>query len=451
MAIIFQHDKIATYLIENGADPNAKTVHGLTPLHYAAKKCNKTVVTLLLKNGASLSSTSKSGESVFGREKSHQPSFLGEMVSQLRDLCIDKTNITHNEVIVYPRSYKISEMREITDITPLTKQNLIGREDWIDKYFISQMYGETVLLKIIKLNNNSSSISDKFLSYVMSTKIFTCMHILPTLSPVFINSNTFGILSLYKPLPTLRQIIENINCMNNGEEKQIELPDSNKLKIIMDIASALDHLHTAPSLNNRDFNIDPDTVIYDSKNNMAYLELNGPLFFDSFELIQRNPEFVAPEILLSSNIKSIDFVKAHTYSLGALFLYIFRGRTRYGDMSALDVAKEVSKEVASNKPLHDPEFFERHEINRLLACMMNSEPTSRVPIYGLRATKVLHLIMERLEENEDFMKPATAARATLVRNKSKQAGADPSQSIAQQKQEMIRQISILSFNATDQR
>ena len=49
------------FLIENGADINAKTAHGFTPLLYAAKRGDHSIIELLAVNGADIDMKDKAG------------------------------------------------------------------------------------------------------------------------------------------------------------------------------------------------------------------------------------------------------------------------------------------------------------------------------------------------------------------------------------------------------
>ena len=54
-------ERIAKQLIERGADPNAKTLNGSTPLMYAASQHNHGVMTMLMDAGADVKATDRCG------------------------------------------------------------------------------------------------------------------------------------------------------------------------------------------------------------------------------------------------------------------------------------------------------------------------------------------------------------------------------------------------------
>jgi hypothetical protein len=61
-AAMIDHVEIALLLLENGADVNAKSNHGWTPLHYAAEQDNNVdVLHLLVENGADLEAQANNG------------------------------------------------------------------------------------------------------------------------------------------------------------------------------------------------------------------------------------------------------------------------------------------------------------------------------------------------------------------------------------------------------
>jgi ankyrin repeat protein len=55
-------NKVVSMLIEKGANVNAKTSKGVTPLHSAAAHGGKALVKLLLDNGAEINAKTKTGE-----------------------------------------------------------------------------------------------------------------------------------------------------------------------------------------------------------------------------------------------------------------------------------------------------------------------------------------------------------------------------------------------------
>lgn len=61
-AISNKRDDITKYLIEQGADVNAKDENGHTPLIYAVQKNNVEITDILLKNGADVNVKNKRGK-----------------------------------------------------------------------------------------------------------------------------------------------------------------------------------------------------------------------------------------------------------------------------------------------------------------------------------------------------------------------------------------------------
>src|SRR4051794_35089612 len=54
LAVFHRHQDVAVFLLEHGADVNAKTTAGVTPLHFAAQTANQQLVELLLAHKAKL-------------------------------------------------------------------------------------------------------------------------------------------------------------------------------------------------------------------------------------------------------------------------------------------------------------------------------------------------------------------------------------------------------------
>lgn len=59
--IFLGYEKFTKMLLENGADPNLRNIHGSSALHAAANNGNENIVNLLLENGADVELANKIG------------------------------------------------------------------------------------------------------------------------------------------------------------------------------------------------------------------------------------------------------------------------------------------------------------------------------------------------------------------------------------------------------
>jgi ankyrin repeat protein len=67
VAVGQNHQDVATYVLDRGADVNAVTTDGLTALHMAAQNGNIAIVTLLLERGAKIDAVDSKGWSPLDR------------------------------------------------------------------------------------------------------------------------------------------------------------------------------------------------------------------------------------------------------------------------------------------------------------------------------------------------------------------------------------------------
>jgi len=82
IAIDNEDYSIAEVLLENGADPNAATAYGYTPLHYAVQKeeCNISMITKLIIYGANVNAKNEYGTSPLHRIAEYGTVFLAKLL-----------------------------------------------------------------------------------------------------------------------------------------------------------------------------------------------------------------------------------------------------------------------------------------------------------------------------------------------------------------------------------
>ena len=189
-----------------------------------------------------------------------------------------------------------------------------------------------MMIRCMIMPNLGAENSEKFIDYVVETKIYDRLNILDSIGPMFINDYTYGIVTrMDSSLVPLRDLIG---------QSEVSLTASAKIRIMANILDAVAHLSERLDVEDQDFEISPDTVMVNVAKEEASLEILGRMGFDSFNKFERNPEFVAPEYLATGVLKK-ELLNFHTYSIGALFYYMVFEKERFCGMEPADIALEV--------------------------------------------------------------------------------------------------------------
>jgi len=119
----------AQFLIENGANPNATTHNGCTPLHFAAQNGHKALVDLLIQNKAQTEHPNKNGETalqlaiVAGRVET-----VNALIAKVPSfICNNRTNSTLLHLACQSGNPDI--VRRVIDSIPLDQRNIINARD----------------------------------------------------------------------------------------------------------------------------------------------------------------------------------------------------------------------------------------------------------------------------------------------------------------------------------
>ena len=103
------------HLIDNGADLNAKTRTGETPLFYNIVEDNFEIVRLLLKNGANVNAKNKKGESVLFQTKN--PRMIRLLLEHGADVTLKNHNGKTPFEIDYDDQQQYSDEQRISKLT----------------------------------------------------------------------------------------------------------------------------------------------------------------------------------------------------------------------------------------------------------------------------------------------------------------------------------------------
>jgi ankyrin repeat protein len=82
LAVFHRHKEVAEFLLNHGADVNARTKARATALHFAAQTGNQAMVELLLAHKANINAVDSNGLTPLGRAKQHHHPEVAEFLRQ---------------------------------------------------------------------------------------------------------------------------------------------------------------------------------------------------------------------------------------------------------------------------------------------------------------------------------------------------------------------------------
>lgn len=255
----------------------------------------------------------------------------------------EKTNINKGKSEFYS-SLNNNSLNFFINYDEIKKERPIGKGG-MGELYLGEWQGKQVAMKKIKLNYIKNNIlSNKFINEINIIASMRHPNILLFMG-VTIDNNTYYMITEYLPSGSLHEYLH-----LSKKNKKNPLTDKQKIKIALQIAIAVQYIHSRQILH---CDLKSANVLIDNNFNIKLIDFGLSYFMNEAPKgYIGTPRWMAPEILKGGQYS----VSSDIFSYGMILMELLTEKVPYFDVFNYEVTKEIIKkyvfnQINQNKPI----------------------------------------------------------------------------------------------------
>ena len=275
----------------------------------------------------------------------------------------------------------------------IKKERKIGKGGMGELYLGEWQGKQVAIKKRIKLNHiKSNYLTNKFINEINIIASMRHPNILLFMG-VTIHNNTYYMITEYLPLGSLHEFLHN----NKKKEKKQTLTDKQKIKIALQIAIAVQYMHSRQILH---CDLKSANVLLDNNFNIKLIDFGLSYFMsEAPQGYIGTARWMAPEVLNGKKYS----IYSDIFSYGMILMELITEKIPYYDKYNYDVVKDIIKQYVNKKIARNEEILPMPKNGNKILTYIASKCLEAIPQNRISLDKIIEYLSkaEQLYEGVD--------------------------------------------------